>query len=120
MPNFSLLFAGSLQDAEDSALADWRWEIFDHLHFEFRRPDSGERVRFVQDRRDTLDNLRWNTRIYLGRNWKRRQDAMIVENLVLERFFVLGDPTLPPPRKRRTDRLEVLKTELRGFLGGMK
>jgi len=116
MPNYSLLFAASLQDAQDSALVDWKWEISDHLHSEFRRPDNNERVRFVFDRPDGLSNLRWNTKVYLGRNWRSRADITNIETLIRERFFTIEDPDLPPPRRRRKDRLETLKSELRGFL----
>lgn len=113
MPNFSLLFAADLQDAEDAARL-WRWEQSDPLHFEFRRPDNMERVRFVQVGR--LQNFRWRTKVYLSPNAQRRRDISAIVDLIMDRFFELGDPHLPPPRERRGRREERLKSELRELL----
>lgn len=113
----ALLFAATLQDATDSAVTDWKWEYSDQLHFEFRRPDSGERVRFVVDQPHVMDGLRWNTTVYLGRNWNRRRDTKEIVGHLRTRFFLLGEPDLPPPRRRQKPRLEVLREELRNLLG---
>ena len=117
MPNYSLLVARTLQDAENSAIVDWKWEYHDHLHFAFRRPDNGEIIRFVADRGgETLRGLRWNTRIYFGYQWQARRDAAIIRSLIDQGFFTEEDPTLPPPRQRRKDRAEALLGELRKFM----
>lgn len=107
MPNYSLIFAHTLQDAHDSALLDWHWNHVDELHSEFRRPDTGERARFVQDLPHTLQGLRWNTRVYLGRNWKKRSDASQIMGYLDSGFFLGVDPELPPPRPR-SKRSDVL------------
>ncbi len=104
MPNFSLIFARDLQFADDSALLDWHWERYDELHSEFRRPDNNERARFVPDGPQSLQNLRWNTKVYLGRGWERRADAHSIRRLIGDGFFVETDPNLPPPRRRTMSR----------------
>lgn len=121
MPNYSLIFARSLQHADDSAIIDWHWQRSDELHSEYRRPDTGERARFVPDLPGTLQGLRFNTRVYLGRDWGKRNDAVQIRELTTPAtpecggsgFFVVMDPELPPPRirTRRDDALsEVRKT----------
>lgn len=118
MPNYSLLVARTLQDAENSATIDWKWEYHDQLHFAFRRPDNGEIVRFVADRSgETLRGLRWNTKLYLGYQWQARRDANIIRDLLREGFFTEEDPQLARPRQRRKDRGEQLLGELRKFMG---
>lgn len=116
MPNYSLLFARTLQDADNSALIDWKWDkIGDLGHDEYRRPDTGERVRFVLDNHGrSLQGLRWNTRIYLGYDWQKRTDAEHIRLLVSEGFFNEVDPELPPPRMRtkRDDALTEIKRSL--------
>lgn len=114
MPNCSLIFARTLQDAEDSALIDWKWERSDELHSEFRRPDSNERARFVPDGPQSLQNLRWNTKVYLGRDWNKRNDVAHIGTLISEGFFVETDPELPPPRirVRRDDALSEIRRTL--------
>lgn len=113
MPDFSLLFAGTFQDAIDSAAA-WGWIYVDPLHSEFQRPDSGERVRFVHV--GALQNLKQRTRVYIGANASRRDDIGTVVDLVMKKFFVLGDPRLPPVRPRRKDRVTHLKEELKTLM----
>lgn len=108
MPNYSLLFARSPFDAELCATNDWGWERADELHSEFRRPDSGERVRYVQDLPGTLQGFRWDTRVYLGFEWYRRSDATKVVDLIASGFFRKCDPQLPPPRPRRNRDADVL------------
>lgn len=110
MPNYSLLFARTLQDATDSALIDWQWQPYNELRNQFCRPDNGEMVRWVPDVPSALDGLRFNTRIYLGRDWDKRRDADRVRTLSIPAtpeeqgsgFFVVCDPQLPPPRPRRS------------------
>ena len=119
MANLSLLFTATLQDAETSALVTWKWELSDPLHFQFRRPDNGERVRFVPDYRYSCSGHPWNTTVYLGRDWRKRKDAKEIEGLLLSGFFVLGDPELPPPRARRKDRVAEAKSELKVLLERM-
>lgn len=116
----ALLFARTQQDADDSALIDWKWYKTDELHTEYRRPDNNERVRFVPDGPDSLQNLRWNTKVYLGRDWYKRADAYKVRELTLPvkdggaGFFELCDPQLPPPRRKRNN--DVTLDQLRRTL----
>ncbi len=110
MPNYSLLFAADLQDADDTA-RKWGWQPSDPLHFEFRRP-SGERVRFVQV--GQLQNFRWRTTVYVTPGAQRRTDIGRVVDLIMEQFFVLGEPTTP--RRPRVDRKERLRSELKDML----
>jgi len=114
MPNYALLFAHTLQDADNSALVDWKWERTGDLRPEWRRPDTGERIRWVPDSPGTLQGLRWNTRVYLGHNVKRRNDAEVIRTYVMSGFFQLCDPELPPPRKRlrRDDALDEVRKQL--------
>lgn len=119
MPNYSLLFASSLQAATDAALG-WGWEPSDQFHFEFRRPHNNERVRFVPDFREALVGLRWNTRVYLVTGWQNRRDAEKIRVFIVERFFaVVEDPETPEPRRRKRDRMEVLRTELTKLMKDM-
>lgn len=113
MPNYSLIFARSLQHADDCAVAVWHWQRSDELHSEYRRPDTGERARYVQDLPGTLQGLRWNTRVYLADGWRQRSDASQIMGYLDSGFFKEEDPELPPPRirTRRDDALsEVRKT----------
>lgn len=110
----SLLFARTLQDADDSALIDWNWYKTDELNSEYRRPDDNERVRFCPDKPECLRGLVWNTRVYLGRNWEKRDDAPKIRTLLSEGFFSPGDPELPPPR-RKTKKADAL-SEIRRTL----
>lgn len=122
MPNYSLLFARTLQDATDSALIDWQWETYNELRNQFRRPDNGEMVRWVSDVPSGLNDLRYNTRVYLGRNWDKRRDTDQIRTLCIPAtpeaqgsgFFVVCDPELPPPRSRRSrdDDLSTLRRTL--------
>ncbi len=114
MPNHALLFARTLQDADNSALVDWKWDRTGELRPEWRRPDTGERVRFVPDSPGTLQGLRWNTRIYLGYGVKARADAELIRAYVLSGFFKLCDPELPPPRRRprRDEALDEVRKQL--------
>lgn len=120
MPNYSLLFARTLQHATDSALVDWQWEPYNELRNQFRRPDNGEMVRWVPDVPSALGGLRFNTRIYLGREWRARRDSGRIMSLSRpvtpeeqgSGFFVVCDPQLPPPRPRKSrdeERLSELK-----------
>lgn len=118
MPNYSLLFARTLQDADDSAIIDWGWQAVGELRNEYRRPDTGERARFVTDRHEATLGLRWNTRVYFGRNWEKRVDAERLVDMVETGFFVFVDPTMPPPRAPRKRREELLMSELKTLLGG--
>ena len=117
MPNFSLLFAADLQDADDAA-RKWKWEQSDPLHFEYRRPDNLERVRFVQP--GQLQNFRWRTKVYLTPSASRRIDISTIVTLVMDRFFELGDPHLPPPRPARRNRRDAIKSELREMLNKLE
>lgn len=113
MPNFSLIFARSLDQADFTAVITWHWQRSDELHSEYRRPDTGERARFVPDLPGTLQGLRWNTRIYLVDGWRARSDASQIMGYLGSGFFREEDPELPPPRIRvkRDDALtEVRKT----------
>jgi hypothetical protein len=107
MPNYSLIFAPSLQAADDAAVNDWRWERYNEMRDEYRRPDTGERARFVKDGPQSLQNLRWSTRVYLVDGWRKRTDASSIMGLLDSGFFVETDPELPPPRPRKK-RDEVL------------
>lgn len=112
MPDIALLIAGSFQDAIKSA-KDWGWEITaDVLYLEFRRPDTGQLVRYHQDQSiHSTKGLRWHTVVYLGDNWMKRKDVDALRELGFRRedgsiesgqgFFTEGDPTLPPPRPKR-------------------
>jgi len=107
MPNYSLLFARTPQDADDSACVDWKWEKVGELHQEFRRPDNGERIRYVMDKRgQTLQGLRWNTRVYLGKDWYKRTDAIHISANLVSGFFVMVDPVLIPRGRRKRTRDE--------------
>lgn len=110
MPNFSLLFAPTVSVADHVALFDWKWDkVGDLGHHEYRRPDTGEHVRFVQDSDGHgLNGLRWNTCVYLADGWRRRSDASHVMGMLDSGFFVEGDPVLPPPRPRRNRDAETL------------
>lgn len=108
-----LLIAGTLQDAHDSAEA-WGWQTGDPLHFEFIRPDTGERVRFAHV--GSFYPVHTGTKVYLGNNASRRPDIAIVTQLIEQRLWKLGDETLPPPRRRRKDRVESLRSELKDML----
>lgn len=101
MPNYSLIFARTLQHATDSALLDWDWQGVDELRNQFRRPDNGEHARWVPDVPSALNDLRWLTRVYLGRDWEKRTDAAKVVDLIETGFFKLVEPDLPEPRDRR-------------------
>lgn len=113
--NYSLLFARTLQDADDSALLDWKWDkVGDLGHDEYRRPDNGERVRFAPDNIHSLQNLRWATRVYLGRDWLKRNDSHQIKAFIGDGFFKEVDPELPPPRVRakRDDVLSEVRRTL--------
>lgn len=118
MPNYSLIFARTLEDATNSATIDWHWEPSNELRNEFRRPDTGERARWVPDVPSALYGLRWNTVIYLGRDWGKRRDADRIQVALESGFFKEQDPQLPPSRPRRSrqqrldDRLSELRVEL--------
>lgn len=118
MPNYSLIFARTLEDATDSAMIDWQWEPSNELRNEFRRPDTGEKARWVPDVPSALDSLRWLTVIYLGRQWEKRRDVDRIRAALESGFFKQQDPQLPPPRPRRSrqqkldDRLSELRQEL--------
>lgn len=103
MPNYSLIFARTLDHAVASAFQDWRWYGVNELRNQFRRPDTGEQARFVPDVASALNDLRWNTVVYLGRDWHLRNDAGKVVDLIEAKFFKLGDPELPPPRRVKKD-----------------
>jgi len=115
-PPTALLFARTFQDADDSAVADWKWERGDHLHTEFIRPDNLQRVRFVVDMPGTLRGLRWGTVAYFGRNWEKRNDAAQLRALVAAEFLKEVEPKLPPPRAPRRDRMAIVTGELRELL----
>lgn len=110
MPNFSLLFARSPAEAEASACDEWKWDkVGDLGHDEYRRPDTGERVRFVPDRNgETLQGLRWNTRVYLADAWRHRSDASQIMGMLDSGFFKEADPVLPPPRSKRDKASDAL------------
>lgn len=119
MPNYSLLFARTAQDADDSASLDWKWDkVGDLGHHEYRRPDTGERVRYVEDGPQSLQNLRWNTRVYCGRNWNRRADAARIKSMLRDGFFSVQDPELPPPRPRA--RKDETLSEMRRMLARLE
>lgn len=121
MPNFSLLFAHTPEIADHSCRT-WQWDkVGDLGHHEYRRPDTGERVRFVLDSDGHgLNGLRWNTRVYLSGgldagDWRRRRDASHIMGMLDAGFFVEADPVLPPPRSRRSkdaDALSEIKRNL--------
>lgn len=114
MTYYALLFARTLDDADNSAMLDWHWERSGELRPEWRRPDTGERVRWVPDSAGSISGLRWNTRTYLGRDWQRRNDAPQIQHMLDGGFFVVGDPELPPPRRRtsKTDALDGIRQQL--------
>lgn len=114
----ALLFARTFQDADDSAVLDWKWQRSDALRTEFTRPDCLQRVRFVVDMPGTLSGLRWGTEVYFGRNWTKRNDADQIKDLIAKEFFKERDPSLPPPRPRRSraDRDAAATSELRELL----
>lgn len=121
MPNYSLIFARTFDHAYASAVVDWKWEPHNELRNQFRRPDNGEMARWVPDVPSALNDLRFNTRVYLGREWEARRDAERVRVLCIPAtpetqgsgFFVVCDPELPPPRpRRRNDDLSALKRML--------
>lgn len=123
MADVALLFARTLDDADASAVIDWKWDRSGELRNEYRRPDTGERARYVQDGPDSLQNLRWNTRVYLGRGWEQRSDAVAITASLNVKFFKEIDPELPPPRARvtRDDKLGEMRRMLaRMELGGKK
>lgn len=101
MPNYSLIFARNLVDA-DVAARGWGWQLHDELHNEYRRIDTNERARFTPDNGQSLQNLRWHTKVYLVDGWRGRNDASSVMGLIDSGFFEVDeDPSLPPPRPRR-------------------
>lgn len=102
MPNYSLIFARTLQHATDSAVIDWQWEPSNELRNEFRRPDTGEKARWVPDVPSALYGLRWLTVVYLGREWEKRRDSEAIRLGMESGFFKQQDPQLPPPRPRRS------------------
>lgn len=117
MPNFSLLFAHTLAEADHHAVSEWKWDkVGDLGHDEYRRPDTGERTRFVNDSDGRgLNGLRWLTRVYLAKGWRNRTDASHVMGMLDSGFFVEADPILPPPRSRRSkdaDALSEIKRNL--------
>lgn len=121
MPNLSLLFARTLQDADDSAWIDWKWDRMPgDLYHEWRRPDNYERVRFVPNMMNATNGLRWHTKVYLGRNWMARVDHTQVQLLIDTQFFDVGDPELPPPRKRRDAVSNAEVGEIRKLLHRMR
>lgn len=103
MPNYSLIFARTLDHAHQSAVADWGWQAVDELRNEFRRPDTNERVRWIPDTASALNDLRWLTRVYLGSDWHLRKDAVKVVDLIEAGFFKRIDAELPAPRGRAKD-----------------
>lgn len=102
MPNYSLVLARTLAHAEISILSDWKWDSYNELRNEFRRPDTGERVRFAPDVPSALNDLRWNTKVYLGLDWHMRNDASRIVDLIESGFFVNSDPELPNRRERKS------------------
>lgn len=105
MPTYSLLFALTPEDAIATAVEEYKWLHIDGLQHEFRRNDSLERIKFVPDgpARETLQNQRWGTRVYLGRNWNRRKDAYEIADKVVYQFFNLipaADAVHQPARRR--------------------
>jgi hypothetical protein len=112
----AFLFAGSFQDADDSAVIDWQWERHDSLHTEFIRPDTRQLIRFVPDMAGTMTGFSWPTSVYLGRNHERRRDYHLIRSFLDAGFFVKQDPALPPPRERRSSRFARLTGELRDML----
>ena len=120
MPNYSLLFARTAPDADVSA-SGWGWDkVGDLGHHEYRRPDTGEVVRFVNDSDGSgLNGLRWNTRVYLADGWRKRTDASQIMGMVDSGFFKDEDPELPPPRSRRNKDAETLN-ELRRSLARLE
>lgn len=113
----AFLFAATHQDADDSAVADWKWERHNAIRTEFLRPDSRQVVRFVPDMDGTMTGFAWNTRVYLGRNWERRRDKALIQGFIDSGFFKVEDPELPALRPPRRNRLERLTSELRSLLG---
>lgn len=103
MPNYSLIFARTLDHAHTSAVTDWGWQVVDELRNEFRCSGTGERVRWVPDVPSALNDLRWLTRVYLGSDWHLRRDAVKVVDLIEAGFFKLVDSELPASRKRAKD-----------------
>lgn len=116
---YSLLFARTFQDADDSALIDWKWEKMGDLHTEYRRPDTLERVRFVVDLPGSIQGFSWNTKVYLGRDWRKRNDCAKVDELIGLSFFQVADPDLPPPRSSRQDNNRMMG-EMRRMLAKME
>ncbi len=102
MPNYSLLLAHTLEAADFEA-AKWGWDkVGDLGRHEWRRSDTGEHIRFVHDSDGHgLNGLRWNTKVYLASDWRRRQDASHVMGMLDSAFLIESDPQLPPPRARR-------------------
>lgn len=117
MPNYSLLFSYDAVTAENFACIDWKWDKVGSLgRDEYRRPDTGERIRFVQDSDGHgLNGLRWNTRVYLANDWRRRHDASHIMGMLDSGFFVEADPILPPPRSKRSKDADVLSEIKRGI-----
>lgn len=97
----SLLLARTLEHALAS-VAKWKWNVVDSLHVgEFSRPDRiRERIRFLPDLPGTLQNHGIGTRIYLGKEWELRNDALQLFQLTEARVFKIEDPEMPPPRRR--------------------
>lgn len=112
----SLLFAISIYEA-NLAVQKWRWEFFNELRCEYRRPDNLERVRFVPDSAngDVLKNLRWGTRVYLVDGWDGRHDHCLVTGLIDLGFFQVIDPVLEPSTRTTSTeaRLRRLVNELK-------
>lgn len=120
MAALSFIFAGSQHDAVLSAVEDWKWEEANTLLPEFIRPDTRERVRWVPDMEGTNGNFRWTTTVYLGRNWERRRDRLLIRDMMAAGLFREGDPKLPPPKPPRRNRLERMTSELRTMLSQME
>lgn len=108
----SLLIARSLVHAIVSATVDWKWQVVEGLRTEFTRPDNyRETIRFLPD--GQLSNLAWGTKVYLGSEWTRRNDYDTLRGLLVQGFFIEGDPQLPPPRPRKRDAMSELKSSLK-------
>lgn len=110
----ALLFARTLDLADHDAVHNWHWQRTDELRSEYRRPDSGERVRYVPDIPGTLSGHGWGTTAYLGSDWAKRRDAAQIKQALDCGLFITGDPELPPPRPRtrREDALNDIRRTL--------
>lgn len=118
MSGYSIIIAGSMQHAINSAVTDWHWEQTGNPDFrlEFRRPDNGERVRWAGEHMG-LRGLPWNTTLYQGHGWEQRRDRREVEEMLRIGYLRLGEPELHVPVRKPRPKLPTLQ-ELQHLISG--